>query len=273
MLASALLFAGMGVAVKIAGESLANAEVVFFRNSLGLLALTPWLVGRPATSLRTTALRHHLIRGLSGLMAMYCYFFAISRMRLAEAVLLNYAMPLFLPLVERLWLAEPIPRGLGSSLGVGFAGILLVLKPGASLFQPAALVGLLSAVFAAVAQVAIRRLTATEPIPRIVFYFGVIASLGSTLPLPWAWTTPAPRLWAVLMMMGVLATLGQLFLTAAYGEAPAGQVGPFVYSAVIFAALLDYAFWGKLPDPYSGLGAVLVIAASVLTLRRLSRSG
>ena len=84
-------------------------------------------------------------------------------------MLLNQSMPLFIPLVERAWLGERIPTRLWGVLGLGFAGLLLILRPGTGVFEPAALVGLASAVLASVAQVGIRRLTRTEPVTRIVF--------------------------------------------------------------------------------------------------------
>ena len=132
---------------------------------------------------------------------------------------------------------------------LGFAGILLILKPGLGLFQPAALIGVLSALFASVAQVGIRRLTRTEPVERIVFYFGVISTAVSAAPLVREWRTPPATLWVVLAGLGIVATLGQLALTRAYSHAPATRVGPFIYSAVVFAALLDWLFWGQLAGP------------------------
>lgn len=269
MVTSALLFAGMGATVKIAAAELPNAQVVFLRNFMGLLALLPWLVHARGEAWRTSILRHHVIRGLAGLAAMYCFFFAIRYLRLSEAVLLNYSLPLFMPLIERVWLREPIPRRLWRGLALGFAGVLFVLKPGLGIFQPVALVGLCAAMFGAVAQVGIRRLTASEPAVRIVAWFGVIASLASAPAALLAWSAPSAALWLVLILMGVLASVAQLFLTAAYAQAPAGQVGPFVYSSVVFAALLDYLLFGGLPDALSAVGAVLVIGAGVLTLRTL----
>jgi drug/metabolite transporter (DMT)-like permease len=143
----------------------------------------------------------------------------------------------------------------------------MILKPGTGLFEPVAVVGALSAVFAAVAQVGIRRLTHTEPTTRIVFYFAVIASLLSGLPLVRTWVTPSPRLWAVLLLLGTLATLGQLCLTRAYAHAPAARVGPFIYAGPVFASLLDWLLWGTLPDRVSVMGAILVMVAAVLALR------
>jgi len=271
MTASALFFAGMGVGVKVAGRSLPNAEVVFFRNALGLLMLLPLVARRGLRDLPTRHFKEHLVRGLAGLAAMYCFFYALAHMRLAEAVLLNYSLPLFMPVIERFWLKEPIPPGLWRSLVLGFAGVLLILKPGSGLFQPVALVGVSAALLGALAQVGVRRLTSTEPTTRIVFYFGMIATAVSAVPLPSVWMTPPPELWLVLLAMGTAATLGQLFLTRAYAQAPAARVGPFIYAAVVFAALFDWVLWGKLPEPTSMAGAALVVAAGALTLRLAGR--
>jgi len=267
MVASALLFAGMSVAVKVASGSLSNVVIVFFRSALGLAALVPWLVGPGAPDLRTGRPGEHLVRGLAGLASMYCFFYAIGHMAVADAVLLNYSLPLFVPLIERLWLGEAFPERLWPVLGAGFLGVVLILRPGAGLFEPAALVGLAAALLAALAQVGIRRLTRTEPVTRIVFYFAAISTALSALPLAGAWRNPERSLWPVLASLGVLATLAQLLLTRAYACAPAAQVGPFIYTAVVFAGLLDWALWGHVPDRWFAIGAVLVCGAGVLTLR------
>jgi drug/metabolite transporter (DMT)-like permease len=267
MVTSALLFALMGVAVKVAAQSLPNAMVVFFRNAVGLLALAPWLWRLGLRGLRTRHLREHVIRSLAGLASMYCFFYALAHLRLADAILLNYSIPLFMPFVESAWLGEPFPRRLWGVILLGFAGIVLILKPGLGLFQPVALIGLLSALFASVAQVGIRRLTRTEPVERIVFYFGAISTAISAAPLIPEWRTPPAAMWALLAALGIVATAGQLTLTRAYSHAPATRVGPFIYSAVVFAALLDWLFFGMLPDRLSLGGALLVVTAGVLALR------
>lgn len=267
MVGSALLFAAMSAAVKAASATLPNAVVVFFRNAVALATLLPWLMRAGPRGLRTRHLPGHLVRGLGGLAAMYCFFYAIAHMRLADAVLLNYSLPLLLPLLERAWLKEPIPLRLWPPLGVGFAGIVIILRPGSAVFEPAALLALASAGFAALAQVGIRRLTATEPVTRIVLYFSLIATLVSALPLAWAWTTPSPAAWAALGAAGVFAVLGQFLLTRAYAFAPAGRVGPFLYTGVVFAGLIDWLVWGRLPDSLFVLGAMAVSAAAILALR------
>ena len=120
---------------------------------------------------------------------------------------------MIVPLIARAWLREEVPPRLWPALGLGFLGIVLILRPGVGIFRPAALAALVAAVLAALAQVGVRRLTQTEPISRIVFYFASISTVVSGLPLFKAWTTPEPHLWPVLVALGVLATLAQLVMT------------------------------------------------------------
>jgi drug/metabolite transporter (DMT)-like permease len=267
MTASAVLFASMAAMVSLAARELANAPIVFFRHFLMLLLLLPWIAREGRGALATEDFGGHLVRGLAGVSAVACYFYAIARLRLADAVLLNQSMPLFIPLIERAWLGERIPPRLWGVLLLGFAGLLLILRPGTGVFEPAALVGLASAVLAAVAQVGIRRLTRTEPVLRIVVYFGLVASAVALPPAAWWWTPPTPRAWLVLLLMGVFATVGQLTLTRAYVHAPAARVGPFLYAGPVFAGLLDWLFWNRLPDALFVAGAIVVIASATLALR------
>jgi drug/metabolite transporter (DMT)-like permease len=267
MVASALLFASMAASVRVAARELPNAPIVFFRHSIMLVFLLPWLFRQGRGALRTDDVPGHLVRGLAGVSAVACYFYAIARLRLADAVLLNQSMPLFIPLVERAWLGERIPRRLWSVLALGFVGLLLILRPGTGVFEPVALVGLASAVLASIAQVGIRRLTRTEPVTRIIFYFGLVASVVALPPAAWWWKTPSPATWAILLLMGVFATVGQITLTRAYVHAPAASVGPFLYAGPVFAGLLDWLIWGRLPDALFVLGAAIVVAAATLALR------
>jgi drug/metabolite transporter (DMT)-like permease len=267
MAVSAVLFTSMAASVRVAARELPNAPIVFFRHFIMLVFLLPWLGREGRHALDTDDFRGHLVRGLAGVSAVACYFFAIARLRLADAVLLNQSMPLFIPLVERVWLGERVPRRLWGVLALGFAGLLLILRPGTGVFEPAALVGLASAVFASVSQVGIRRLTRTEPVARIVFYFGLVASAVALPPAAWWWKNPSAGTWAVLLLMGVFATVGQFTLTRAYLHAPAASVGPFLYAGPVFAGLLDWILWSRLPDALFVVGATVVVLSASLALR------
>jgi drug/metabolite transporter (DMT)-like permease len=267
MLASSALFAGMGALIKVASATLSNEMVVFFRSAIGLAALLPWLAHQGLGRLATTRLGGHAIRSLVGLAAMYCYFYAIGQMHLGEATLFNYASPLFIPLVALVWLRERIPARLWISIGLGFLGLVLILKPGAGVFRPVSFVGLAAGVLTAIAMTSIRHLTRTEPATRVVFYFSLVSTVVSVVPLFWFWHTPSGSLWLVLIAIGVLATGAQLLMTRAYAHAAAAQVGPFTYATVVFATLAGWALWGERPDALSMIGMVLVAIAGMRIIR------
>ena len=267
MLASGLLFATMGALIKNLSVTLPNEMLVFFRSLIGLFVLSPWLLRHGPRYFGTRRLGTHLLRALTGLAAMYCFFYALGRLPLAEAVLLNYSAPLFIPLAALLWVGEGFSRKLWWPIAIGFIGIGLILKPGLDLFAPVALVGLAAGILSALAMAGIRRLTSTEPAVRIVFYFSLTATLVSAVPLIWAWQTPGPELWLKLLAVGILASSAQILMTRAYAHAPAAQVGPFSYGIVVFAGLLGWMLWEELPDLLSLAGVLLVIAAGILTIR------
>jgi len=271
MIASSLAFAIMGTCIQICAQTLSNGMVVFFRNVSGLAFLSPILIRGGREVLRTQHLKEHIFRGLAGLTSMYCFFYAIAHMRLADATLLNYTLPLFIPVVEAVWLGEPMPARLGVPLALGFLGVVVVLRPGSGVVTGAAVFGLLAGFLSAVAQTGVRRLTKTEPTVRIVIYFALMGSSISALALPFVWVTPAPAVWAVIVVMGLAATTGQLLMTRAYSHAPASQIGGFVYTGVIFAALMDWLRLGLTPSPTFFAGATLVMASGALMFRMASR--
>ena len=267
VIASSLMFAMMGGLIKAVSGHLPLVVIVFFRNFFGLLLLSLWLWHTGKVGLHTHRLHLHGIRTLTGLAAMYCFFFTLGHLHLGEAILLNFTTPLFVPIIALFWLGETLPKKMWWAVGLGFAGIILILHPTESVFAPVALIGLASGMFAAVAMVGIRSLSHTEPPERIVFYFGAMATLISSLPLLWHWQTPAPAEWGALLAIGILAHLGQLFLTRGYALGPGGQISPFSYSSVVFGSAIGGIVWGERLDGFSLVGALTVGLAGILILR------
>lgn len=265
---SELLLATMSAAIKTVSAELPNEMLVFFRNLFGLAVLLPFALRNGVGGLATRRLPVHLARSLAGVGAMYCFFYTIASIPLAEAILFKLTSPFFIPLIAWLWLSEHIPATAKLAIGVGFAGVALVLQPGFREIPVAGFVGLCGALLAALAKVAIRRMSDTEPSTRIVFYFGVIATSVSAVPLTWAWQTPSWEAVAWLSLMGGSATIAQLLLTRAYALAPAGQIGPFTYVSVIFGSAYGWLFWDEVPGPLVVLGSLFIIAAGILTTRR-----
>jgi len=267
MLAAAFLFAAMGVAVKLLSPALPNAMIVFLRGGLSLFVLLPQLLRHGLKGLGTRHLREHVARGALGMAGMYCFFSSLRHLGLAEALLLNYALPLFIPFFERVWLGAPVPRGIWKPLSIGLLGLIFILKPGLGVFRPAALIGLLGAVFAASAQVGVRRLSLTESVTKIVFYFAVSSTLIALGPALFDWVTPGVSLAPLVLLMAACGTLAQLAMTRAYQLAPAARVGPFIYGSVAFAALFDWLLFGRRLDAPAALGTALVVVAGVIALR------
>ena len=265
---AAFAFAIMAALTKFLAAGMSNEMLVWARNLFAVLFLSPLLIRYPPRQWVTHHWRGHLIRAASGLLAMYCMFWAIPRLHLAEALLLNQTASLFIPFFAWLALGERVSLRTGVALAIGFTGILLVLKPGAGVFSWAALIGLASGMLAAVSMVSIRSMAGVEPSTRVVMYFSVLATLGSSIPLFWAWQTPQPLEWLALAALGALAVTGQLLITRGYMSAPAAQVGPFTFSSVLFAALFGWLLWGESIDTLSVLGGALVIAAGILVVVR-----
>jgi drug/metabolite transporter (DMT)-like permease len=273
VLIATLLFASMGACIKVASAELPTGMVVFFRNAFSLATLLPWLLRNGIDTVRSTRWRTHLFRATTGLASMYALFHAIGGMPLAEAMLLNYAAPLYIPLIAAMGFDDQPPRRLWGPILLGFAGIGLILKPGAALFTPVAMLAAAAGLLLAMSMVSVRRLARTEPATRVVFYLLVLGTALSALPLPFIWVTPTAKDWLVLCLIGGIGTVAQLALTRAYACAPAAQIGPFTYTAVLFSGIYGWMFWDEVPDWLSFTGAIVVCVAGVWTLRAGAEPG
>ncbi|MEJ2693910.1 MAG: DMT family transporter, partial [Candidatus Thiodiazotropha sp.] len=145
-------FASMGAAVKLVTAELPSEMAVFMRNLFGLALMLPlvWRNGLPG--LKTRVFPIHLLRALAGVSAMYCFFYALAHLPLADGMLLKMTAPLFMPLIALLWLGEQLSRRILIALSIGFLGVVLVLNPEGE-FNRIALVGLLGGALASLAKV------------------------------------------------------------------------------------------------------------------------
>ncbi len=268
LLSGELSLAIMAAMIKHASSEVPHETLVFVRNLFGLIALLPVIWRHGITDLKTRFFKWHLLRAVVGLTAMYCYFYVLAYIPLAEATLVKLSSPFFIPIIGYLWLRERISHLTLWSITLGFIGVLFVLRPGTENFQPAALIGVAGAAFASMAKVTIRRMAATEPSYRIVFYFGLLATLISGIPLLWGWSTPSPTMWAWLALIGICGTIGQLLMTKAYLVANPGQVGPYTYSSVVYASLMGWFLWGEALWMSTIMGTVLIVAAGLLNLKK-----
>ncbi|MGH8752167.1 MAG: DMT family transporter [Burkholderiales bacterium] len=269
MVVAGLLFACMGVCVKLGAAHFSSPELVFYRALVGLAVIYA-IIHHQRLALATPHWKRHLWRGTSGFVSLSLYFYAISVLPLATAVTLNYTSPLFLALLTTLVLKERAHWPLVAALALGFAGVLLLLKPTLNQDQHAAgLLGLVSGFFAGIAYFNTKRLGEIgEPEWRTVFYFSLVCALGAG-----AWMLAntfhginAENL-LILLGLGTSATLAQLAMTRALGKGHTLVSGALAYSTVVFASLFGIVLWDEIL-PLSGWLAIgLITASGVLSIK------
>ncbi len=268
LLLGEFFLAVMAGIIKHLSVDVPHETMVFARNLCGVAVLMPLVLRHGIGQLKTSRFRIHLMRSMIGLSAMYCFFYVISHMPLAEAALVKLTTPFFLPIIAFIWLNEKIHRWNRWAIVLGFIGVMFILRPGAENFQSVALIGLLGAALASVAKVCIRKMADTEPGYRIVFYFGFLSTLASSIPLLWGWQQPTGEQWAWLIAIGLAGTLGQLAMTKAYQIANPGQVGPYTYASVVYTGIIGWIFWQEVILLTTLIGCVFIIASGLLNMRK-----
>ena len=263
---SALLFSCMGVLVREASATVNNENIVFFRNIVGVVFFLPLVLAKGLRPFKTTRIKSHLMRTSYGLAAMYCFFYAIAHLPLADAMLFTYSAPVFTPIIAYLWLKEPLTKRMLAFSLLGLFGVILVAKPSDAIFGSLSLVGLAASLLAATAFVSIREMSDTEPAYRMVFYFAFFSTLISAVPLLWAWQPLDTAQLILLCSAGLLAALAQIIMSRAYSLAPPGLIGPIAYLAIVFAGIFSFVLWDEIPDLTSILGAVLIFSVSLLSV-------
>ncbi|GAB2935031.1 DMT family transporter [Rheinheimera gaetbuli] len=263
-------FAGIGAIVKFTSSTASEVQVVFFRNFFALLLMLPFLYKYGFNLLKTQRWYLHLSRALTGIISMYCFFYVLARLPLAQGMLVLLLSPFIVPLIARFWLKERPSRLTLFGILLGFVGVMLALPANYGNADAILLVGLLSAVLVAITKTTIRYMSDTEPAVRIVFYFSLLTAVLSAIPVPFYWQPLNNQVWLAFVAMGVLAAIGQLAMTRAYAVAPASDIGMWTYSSVIFAGLFGYLFWQE-PVTMAWFAGVLVIfyAGYITTRQRL----
>ena len=266
MIAASLLFACMGVCVKLGSMQFAAAELVFWRGFIATLLIGGYVLAR-RLPLTTPHLRTHLTRGIAGFVSLVMYFYAISMIPLAAAVTLNYTSPIFLALLLALWLREPVRRGFYAALLAGFVGVVFLLQPTLERDQwLGAVFGLGSGIISSIAYLNVRKLGELgEPEWRTVFYFSALSALGG---LPWLLSASLVhavdlRGWLLLLGVGGFGVLAQLCMTAAYKQGKTLVSASLAYSTVVFSSAFGMLLWGETLPWTSWLGVALIIASGV----------
>lgn len=269
LMAGELLLALMAAMIKhLSLDGLPTELIVFFRNALGLAFILPILLSTGGLKqLKTQRIGLHFLRASTGVSAMFCFFYTIAHVPLADAILVKMTAPFFLPITAMIWLGDRISLRTWAAIFIGFIGVAFILRPGSSAFNPVMLVALLSAALMGIAKVSIRKMADTEPPRRIVFWFGAFSTLLSAGPLFWVDVWPGLTQIKWLLAIGLTATIAQICMTTAYQLASPGRVGIYNYTAVIWAASLGWFVWGEALHWTTLAGTALIVSAGIWNLR------
>ena len=268
MIASGLGFSIMAVGIKLLGDRLDSFQIAFFRVAIGLLAILPFVAAAPLAQLKTRHARVHMVRAIFGLAAMYCSYYAIARMPLADYTALSFTKPLFATVLAVLILGEIVRWRRWTATLLGFAGVLIMVRPGAGAFQPAALAALADAFSIAFLITLVKRLPAQETPLSMLFYFGLFATALSIGPAIATWQWPMLYEWVLLIGVGALGALSQSFWIRAYRAGEASVVAPFDYLRLPIAATIGFIGFAELPALWTFVGAGVIVASTLYIAHR-----
>jgi drug/metabolite transporter (DMT)-like permease len=257
---------------KVSGQYTSTGVLLLFQNLICLLFIAPVALRGGWSTLRTDKIGLHILRALTGTACWYALFFAITRIPLANATLLTYSAPLWMPLVAWVVTRQRVASVTWLGAGIGFAGVVLVLQPQAHSFNIGEISALAGALFLAIAMMSVRWLGATEPITRVLFYYFLLSTLTSVPIAMIDWQPFSSGALGWLGGLGLAQLLSQVLIVVAYRYASAEKVGPFIYSVIVFTALIDWIVWDHRPTAMMYLGMALVIGGGLVAVRAKPRA-
>lgn len=256
------------------GAHYAPIQLLFLRGSIALTVIATAVLavaGRPA--LRTRYLRLHMLRGAINVASASCFYLGLTLLPLAEVTAIAFAAPLFVISLSALLLREPVGAGRWAAVLVGFLGVLVVVRPGVSGFQPAGLLPLATALCYAFMMLTARRIGPDEKMPTMMFYIALGQVVFSAALQPWFWQPVQAPHWPGIAGIAVFSTLGLGLITQAFRIAPASTVAPFDYSGIVWAVLFGWLFWDELPDVWAWVGSALIMGSGLYVAISEARRG
>ena len=256
--------------VKELSGALTPMETVFWRTVVGVIFLLPWLIIRKGDGKKFPLQRLplFLLRGVLTYLAMLTTYYALAHIAIADVQALQFTMPLFSILAVVIVLHERAGPGTWVACLVGFAGTLVILRPGFEEISLAAIAAIASAALYSVSNLVIKILGRTEDTTTITLYGNVIMLPLALLPLLFDWRWPGLASVPWIIALGVFTTLGQWALARAISSADARIVWPFDFLRLPFTVVIGYVMFSQLPGPWTWVGAVLIFGSAYYVIRR-----
>jgi drug/metabolite transporter (DMT)-like permease len=269
MMLGCVLFSVMGALVKYLGQRLDLFQIAFFRCFFGFVVTLPFVLRKTGhRAFRTTHPWGHFLRGALGFASMIAGFYATTHLPLTDSTAISFTTPLFMILTAIFLLGETVRWRRGLATLVGFVGVLVMVRPGSEALDPATGIGLFAALLVAVSTTLVKRLSATEAALTILLWFGLVSSVLAAVPVYFTWTTPTRFELLLFGVIGVLGAVGQFFTVRAYAIGELTAIAPIDYSRLVFAGVMGYLMFAELPDQYTLVGALIIVASTLYIARR-----
>jgi drug/metabolite transporter (DMT)-like permease len=265
---AALSFSFMGLLAKDLGQRYNPIQVAFFRSSFGLIPLLPIFLSSGFGALRTARPLQHLFRGLVGVVGMFLGFYAVARLPLATSTSISFTTPLYMIFMAVLFLGETVRWRRWTATLIGFAGVLVIVRPFDGAVSTPEILALTSAFISSIAITLVKKLSGTEPSVTIVFYLSLIATLCSAIPSYFVWQTPTGMDLFLFLLTGLAGGTGQILITQAYFEGEATIVAPVDYLRLLFAILFGYFVFGEVPTRFTLIGSAIIIGSTLYIAHR-----
>jgi drug/metabolite transporter (DMT)-like permease len=267
-LAALIIYATLNLVVKALSEDFGAVQLVFFRQALALPVIAlAFSIGGGMAAFRSQNRRLHALRGILGMLGTTGIFYGLGHLPLADAVSLALTAPIFTTALSVPILGERVGPKRWGVLLIGFLGALVIIRPGAGVFDPAS-VAVVGGCFLLAVHVLIgRRISREESSATITFYYAFGSSVLAACALPFAWQpVESGDLWP-LALLGLLNGIGLLVLTEAFRRAQAAVLAPFDYLHLVIATAFGFFLWNEIPAWHVIGGAAIVIAAGLANLR------
>jgi drug/metabolite transporter (DMT)-like permease len=270
MLVAVAAFAGMDAILKLLTEHYPPMQIGALRGaaSLPFVLASTALLGR-WRELRPVRWQLHLVRGVLAVIMLAGFIYAVKMLSLADAYAIFFVAPLLVTAFAVPILGEHVDWRRWVAIGVGLAGVLVMLQPSGEALSAIGTIGaLVSAVAYALASVSVRVLTRTDTTTSMVFWFLVLLTLfAGALALP-GWIPVRRADWGWIAALGAMGSVGQHFITEAFRNAPASVIAPFEYTALLWGVAIDWAFWSVVPGGRLFAGSAVIIAAGLYLIWR-----
>jgi drug/metabolite transporter (DMT)-like permease len=268
MFCSTMFFGLMVIAIRLASETLHTFEIAFFRNFFGLVAALPLLLRHGPDLLKTTQLPRYGVRCLIGVVSMMAGFWAIGHLPLAQAVALSYSTPIFVTIAAVVFLHEQVRARRWIAVGLGFVGVLIIVRPGSANFSAGTLVALVAAVLSGIVSIQIKQLSQVDPADRIVFLTTLIWVPMSLLPALTVWEWPQGITWLWVVSAGAMGTAGHMLWTRALKLGDVSALTPISFTQLPIVALAGWLLFQEPVDRWTAIGATVIFVANAYIAHR-----